>query len=75
MRKFIAILLALSLFGCLGPAKFAIPDKPEFKNVMVYPVAGGIMMSNKDANALRDSIMALEDYADKMRKMLEDQQK
>ena len=77
MKRFLlAAAIALMLMGCLsGPAKFIIPDEPKFKTVSVYQVENGIFIDNESLKSFKENINGLKDYADKMRKILEDQKK
>ncbi len=75
--KWIAVLVGvLMLTGCLsGPAKFTIPDEPQFRQLHVYQVEGGICLDNEGIGILQGNIKALKGYADAMRKVLEGLQK
>ena len=76
MKRILTMAVALMLVGCLsGPAKFIIPDEPQFKRFAVHQVEGGICMNNEAFEVFRQNVIALKDYVDKMRKILMDIQK
>jgi hypothetical protein len=71
--KTLLIIIAFLLIGCA--AKFTIPDEPRYRSVAGYQTGNGVCMDNEDMAALRSNIVSLKDYADKMRKILEELKK
>ena len=75
--KLISIFIALLFVaGCYaGPAKFTIPDEPEFRQAKVIVYEEGVFFEKKDVEIFVDNIRMLKAYADELRKMLIDTQK
>ena len=69
---FIALLI---IMGCVGPAKFTIPDEPKFRQAHAIAYEEGLCFEKKDVEIFVDNIRLLKAYADKLRKMLMDIQK
>jgi len=74
--KFISTFIALLIMiGCVGPAKFTIPDEPTFRQVNAYAYEEGLCFEKKDVEIFVDNIKMLKAYADELRQMLLDIQK
>uniref|UniRef100_A0A6H1ZKB2 Uncharacterized protein n=1 Tax=viral metagenome TaxID=1070528 RepID=A0A6H1ZKB2_9ZZZZ len=74
--KFTSILIALLIIiGCVGPAKFTIPDEPTFRQAKVIVFEEGIFFEKKDVEIFVDNVRLLKAYADELRRMLIDIQK
>ena len=69
---FIALLI---IMGCVGPAKFTIPDEPKFRQVNAYVYEEGIFIEKKELEIFVNNIRLLKAYADELRRMLVDIQK
>ena len=69
---FIALLI---IIGCVGPAKFTIPDEPKFRQVNAYAYEEGLFFEKKDVETFVDNIRILKAYADELRRMLVEIQK
>jgi len=61
--------------GCVGPAKFTIPDEPKFRQVNAIAYEEGLFFEKKDVEIFVNNIRMLKSYADKLRQMLVDIQK
>ena len=69
--KFTSIFIALLiLVGCVGPAKFTIPDEPTFRQVNAYAYEEGVFFEKKDVEIFVNNIKMLRAYADELRRML-----
>ena len=69
--KFISIVIALLIIiGCVGPAKFTIPDEPKFRQVNAYAYEEGLFFEKKDVEIFVNNIRILKAYADELRRML-----
>ena len=69
--KFLSLFIALLLvMGCIGPAKFTIPDEPKFRQVNAYAYEEGLFFEKKDVEIFVDNIRFLKAYADELRRML-----
>ena len=69
--KFLSLFIALLIIiGCVGPAKFTIPDEPKFRQVNAYAYEEGIFFEKKDVEIFVDNIRILKAYADELRRML-----
>jgi len=69
--KFTSIFIALLIIiGCVGPAKFTIPDEPKFRQMNAYSYEEGLFFEKKDVEIFVDNIRLLKAYADKLRQML-----
>jgi len=74
--KFLSLFIALLIMmGCVGPAKFTIPDEPKFRQVNAYAYEEGICFDNKEVKIFVDNIRMLKAYADELRRMLVEIQK
>ena len=74
--KFTSIFIALLLIiGCVGPAKFTIPDEPKFRQVNAYAYEEGLFFEKKDVEIFVNNIRMLKAYADELRRMLVNIQK
>ena len=74
--KFLSLFIALLIIiGCIGPAKFTIPDEPKFRQVNAYAYEEGIFFEKKDVEIFVDNIRILKAYADELRRMLVEIQK
>ena len=74
--KLTSIIIALLIIiGCVGPAKFTIPDEPKFRQMNAYTYEEGLFFEKKDVEIFVDNIRLLKAYADKLRQMLVDIQK
>ena len=74
--KLTSIFIAsLIIIGCVGPAKFTIPDEPKFRQMNAYTYEEGLFFEKKDVEIFVDNIRLLKAYADKLRQMLVDIQK
>jgi len=74
--KFISIFITLLFVtGCVGPAKFTIPDEPKFRKINAYVYEDGIYFEKKELEIFVNNIRMLKAYADELRKMLIDTQK
>jgi len=74
--KFTSIFIALLLIiGCVGPAKFTIPDEPKFRQVNATAYEEGIFIEKKELEILVNNMRMLKAYADELRRMLLDIQK
>ena len=74
--KFTSIFIALLLIiGCVGPAKFTIPDEPKFRQTNAYVYEEGIFIEKRELEIFVNNIRMLKAYADELRKMLIDTQK
>ena len=74
--KFLSLFIALLIIiGCVGPAKFTIPDEPTFRKTSATVFEEGICFDNKELEILVNNIRMLDAYASELRKMLIDIQK
>jgi len=74
--KFTSIFIALLIIiGCVGPAKFTIPDEPEFRQMNAYSYEEGLFFEKKDVEIFVNNIRMLKAYADELRRMLVEIQK
>ena len=74
--KFASIFIAvLIIIGCVGPAKFMIPDEPKFRQVNATVFEEGLFFEKKDVEIFVDNIRLLKAYADELRQMLVEIQK
>ena len=74
--KFTSILIALLIIiGCVGPAKFTIPDEPKFRQMNAYSYEEGLFFEKKDVEIFVNNIRILKAYADELRRMLVEIQK
>ena len=74
--KFLSIFIALLIIiGCVGPAKFTIPDEPKFRKINAYVYEEGIFFEKKELEIFVDNVRLLKAYADELRHMLMDIQK
>ena len=74
--KFLSLFIALLLvMGCIGPAKFTIPDEPKFRKTNAYVYEEGIFIEKRELEILVNNMRMLDAYADKLRKLLIDIQK
>lgn len=70
--KFTSIFVVLLIMiGCIGPAKFTIPDEPKFRQMNAYSYKEDLFFEKKFVN----NIWLLKAYADELRRMLVDIQK
>ena len=69
---FIALLI---IIGCVGPAKFTIPDEPKFRQVNAYVYEDGIFIEKRELEIFVTNMRMLKAYADELRRMLLDIQK
>jgi len=75
MKKLIiAVLFSLLLAGCVTK-HIAIPDEPRYRDIRVYQLEQGILFDQRATDALRFNIQAMKEYAEKLRKLLEDSRK
>ena len=72
MKRLILIAI-LILSGCA--AKFTIPDEPQYRNLRVYQVENLVCFDSEGMGILQSNIRMMKEYSDKMRKILEDQNK
>ena len=72
MKKIILI-AALLLIGC--SQKFIIPDEPKYRDLRVYQLENLVCFDSEGMGILQSNIRAMKEYGDKMRKILEDQNK
>ena len=69
--KFISIFITLLFVtGCVGPAKFTIPDEPKFRKTSATVFEEGLFFEKKDVETFVDNIRILKAYADELRRML-----
>ena len=74
--KFISIFIALLIIiGCVGPAKFTIPDEPKFRQANAVAYEEGICFEKKELEIFVNNIRMLKAYADELRRMLVEIQK
>jgi len=74
--KFTSIFVALLIIiGCVGPAKFTIPDEPKFRQVNAYAYEEGLFFEKRELEIFVGNIQMLKAYADELRRMLIDIQK
>ena len=74
--KFTSILIALLIIiGCVGPAKFTIPDEPKFRQMNAYSYEEGLFFEKKDVEIFVNNIRLLKAYADELRRILVEIQK
>ena len=75
--KLISIFIALLFVaGCYaGPAKFTIPDEPEFRQAKVIVYEDGIFIEKRELEIFVTNMRMLKAYADELRRMLLDIQK
>ena len=74
--KFISIFITLLFVtGCVGPAKFTIPDEPKFRQANVVAYEEGIFFEKKELEIFVDNVRILKAYSDELRRMLVDMQK
>ena len=74
--KFLSIFIALLIIiGCIGPAKFTIPDEPKFRQMNAYSYEDGLFFEKKDVEIFVNNIRMLKAYADELRRMLVEIQK
>ena len=74
--KFTSIFVVLLIMiGCIGPAKFTIPDEPKFRQAHAIAYEDGIFFEKKDVETFVNNIRLLKAYADELRRMLVDIQK
>jgi hypothetical protein len=66
--KYLLIVLVL-LIGCAQ--KFTIPDEPKFTRMYVHQTESMTCFDKEGVEVLKGNILALREYADKMRKILE----
>jgi hypothetical protein len=64
------LLLVLLLISC--SQKFTIPDVPKYKDMTIYQIEGMVCFDRESAQILSDNIKLQKEYADKLRKILED---
>ena len=69
---FIALLI---IIGCVGPAKFTIPDEPTFRQTNAYVYEDGIFIEKKELEIFVTNMRMLKAYADELRRMLVEIQK
>jgi len=68
-------IVLLIIIGCVGPAKFTIPDEPKFRQTNAIVYEEGICFEEKELKTFVNNIMLLKAYADELRRMLVDIQK
>ena len=68
-------IILLIIIGCIGPAKFTIPDEPKFRQTNAIVYEEGICFEKKELEILVNNIRLLKAYADELRRMLLDIQK
>ena len=74
--KFTSIFVVLLIMiGCIGPAKFTIPDEPKFRQIHAIVYGEGIFFEKKELEIFVNNIRLLKAYADELRRMLLDIQK
>jgi len=74
--KLTSIIVAfLIIIGCVGPAKFTIPDEPKFRQVNATVFEEGLFFEKKDVEIFVNNIRMLKAYADELRRMLVEIQK
>ena len=74
--KFASIFIAvLIIIGCVGPAKFTIPDEPKFRQMNAYTYEEGLFFEKEDVEIFVNNIRMLKAYADELRRMLVEIQK
>ena len=74
--KFTSLFIALLLvMGCVGPAKFTIPDEPEFRQANAIAYEEGICFEKKELEIFVNNTRLLKAYADELRQMLMDIQR
>jgi len=74
--KFTSIFVVLLIMiGCIGPAKFTIPDEPKFRQMNAYSYKEDLFFEKKDVEIFVNNIRLLKAYADELRRMLVDIQK
>ena len=74
--KFISIFVALLIIiGCVGPAKFTIPDEPKFRQAHATVYEEGICFEKRELEIFVSNIRMLKAYADELRRMLVEIQK
>ena len=74
--KFLSLFIALLIIiGCIGPAKFTIPDEPKFRQVNAYAYEEGLFFEKRELEIFVGNIQMLKAYADELRRMLIDIQK
>ena len=74
--KFTSIFITvLIIIGCVGPAKFTIPDEPKFRQVNATAYEEGICFEKKELEIFVGNIRMLKAYADELRRMLVEIQK
>jgi len=69
---FIAVLI---IIGCVGSAKFTIPDEPKFRQTNAIAYEEGICFEKKELEIFVNNIRLLKAYADELRRMLMEIQK
>jgi len=72
MKKLILIAI-LILSGC--SMKFTIPDEPRYRDLRAYQLENLVCFDLEGIGILQSNIRAMKEYSDKMRKILEDQNK
>ena len=74
--NFLSIFIVLLvLMGCVGPAKFTIPDEPSFRQANAIVYEEGIFFEKRELEIFVNNIWMLKTYADELRRMLMDIQK
>jgi len=71
MKKLIVLIIMLVLVGCAAQ-KYTIPDEPEYKAFTVQTEEDGIHLDWGDFETLVENVGRMNEYAEKMRKLLED---
>ena len=68
------LLILLVLLTSCAP-KFTLPDEPKFKEMYVFQFDGMVCFDKEGMGLLQHNIKLQKEYADKMRKILEDLQR
>jgi len=66
--KFLSLFIVLLIvMGCVGPAKFTIPDEPKFRPIHATVFEEGICFEKKELETFVNNIRMLKAYADELR--------
>uniref|UniRef100_A0A6M3J758 Lipoprotein n=1 Tax=viral metagenome TaxID=1070528 RepID=A0A6M3J758_9ZZZZ len=74
MKRLVLIMVVLFfLFGCAP--RFTIPDEPKYKDMYAYPIQGAVCFDKEGWDILSGNILLQKEYAEKLKKILEDLKK
>lgn len=71
-----ALLIIVALFVAMGCTPgFTIPDEPKYKDMYAYPIQGAVCFDKEGWDILNGNILMQKEYAEKLKKILEDLKK